>query len=315
MTKYILIALFSIQSMADIYELKPEYLQTSDGFYFSRLAVDYSGFRSDTWWPYINEPETGAGWTAHATVVQADTPQDNIGSYKLRLGIHNKRSKRNSWTMNVGLVQVSEKSRDDYLDTLFYIQSKGFWTSHSWYSFEAYKDYLFMERLVLTGPQDQVRSYGIKPSFLFNGWTKQRIFFRGNYSHMDHDNLRTESDLQWMYGLSHYQPWLWVGAGVNHLTFKNPSNGYWSPDQFLSWGPRSEISYSFGRLEVSAAFNYNIFKESTFDQGEGYYSSVSVQYGRRESNHIRLTGTAMESAQGTSAWRASSLMLSTLIQF
>lgn len=315
MIRVLLSLVFCIPAWADNYELKPEYLQTSDNFYFSRLKVDYSGFRSDTWWPYVNEPENGAGWTAHASVLQADTPQENIGAYKLRLGIHNKRSKRNSWTMNMGLIQVSEKGRDDYLDSVFYIQSKGFWTDHSWYSFEAFKDYLFMERLILSGPQEQLRSYGFKPSILFNGWKKQRLYYRGHYSQMDHDNLRTESDVQWMYGLSQYQPWLWLGLGVNHLMYGEQRNGYWSPEDFVSWGPRSEISHTFGKVELSAAFNYSFHKEKSFEAGEGYYSSVSIQYGGRESNHIRLTGTAMESAQGQSEWRASSLMLSILMQF
>lgn len=310
-----ILLLLPFSAQADYYEMSPEYFQTSDNFYFSRLRMDYSGFKSDTWWPYVNEPENGAGWTAHANILQADTPLENIASYALQLGIHNKRSQRNSWTLKLGVIQISEKTRDEYLDATFYLQSKGSWTDNSWYSIEAYKDYLLMERLVLSGQQHQLRAYGIKPSFLYSGWSRQRIFYRGHYSQMDHDNLSTNSDLQWMYGISQYQPWFWVGLGVNHITYSEQRNGYWSPEEFVSYGPRSEISANYGNFQFSAGFNYSFHKEKGFDGGEGYYSTASVQYGRRESNHVRLTGTGMESAQGRNEWRASSIQLSTLVQF
>ena len=108
------------------------------------------------------------------------------------------------------------------------------------------------------------------------------------------------SDFAVLYGLSPDLPWVWVGAGIYYQVFEFQTDGYWSPSQYHSFGPRLEASFPISpKLTGEAGVNLNVVSEDRWtplDFSEfGGYISLGLDYSIGKGTHLKIGITHQDS--------------------
>jgi hypothetical protein len=119
-----------------------------------------------------------------------------------------------------------------------------------------------------------------------------------------------EVDASLLYG-SVYPIWWWIGYGFNQLKYNATTVGYWSPEEFISHGPRFEFSYPFyERFQGVIGYNYSFIKEGNFDPGTSTYSSIGLEYGDRNDWILKISWIELVSEQSSNEWTSEGYQLS-----
>ncbi len=136
--------------------------------------------------------------------------------------------------------------------------------------------------------------------------SKFRIKLFTRQESLSDDNDAGYRDLDVKYNLSSSGYWLLAGAGVEHYQNSKQVIGYWTPETFISYGPRFEASGPlFGNFNFNLALNLNRFEDENQDHGEGYYLNVALQSSDRNKNHFKVGYEKIQSTQRSDIWTLS----------
>lgn len=131
----------------------------------------------------------------------------------------------------------------------------------------------------------------------------QHYFFNDGNTRMNHD-------VGLFYGISRGDPWIWVGLGVSRMTNSKTDQGYWTPLEFYTFGPRFDVSFSFlTRYRFATGLNINYFKDVKTGEGTGYYLN-SKFYGRLNKYWEAYTGVeSIQSQQFGNVWKSNGISI------
>ena len=102
-------------------------------------------------------------------------------------------------------------------------------------------------------------------------------------------NRRFESDLAALYGISPGWPWIWAGAGMYYMDFERQIPDYWSPANYLSYGPRITSSFPIARRFTGwTTINLSVVSEDEIFSEIGDYVSLGVNVELNKGMHLRL---------------------------
>ncbi len=131
-------------------------------------------------------------------------------------------------------------------------------------------------------------------------------FVKNNY--LNDGNIKLNSDISLMYGISPSWPWIWLGVGGEWIKNSKPNQPYWTPREFYSYGPRLDIAAPINdRFSYAFGFNINRFKDIDFGLGSGYYFNSKLIYQKKDTSKYELRLESIESKQNGNSWK--SLML------
>lgn len=116
-------------------------------------------------------------------------------------------------------------------------------------------------------------------------------------------NSASYQDLELKYNVSFGEYWVLVGGGLEVYKNSKQFQGYWTPETFISFGPRFEASGPFVRSTFfSFALNLNRFEDENNDHGQGHYLNVALQSAQRNTNHFKVGYEKIQSTQRSSLW-------------
>ncbi|MCO4754572.1 MAG: hypothetical protein KC478_08815 [Bacteriovoracaceae bacterium] len=136
-------------------------------------------------------------------------------------------------------------------------------------------------------------------------WTpgKYRAKYLIKKENLSDGNSLTYQDLELKYNLSRNSYWILAGFGFEKYSNSKQSSGYWTPEKFISYGPRFEITGpAIKSSYFHLALNLNRFKDENEDEGNGYYLNVGIQSAERNENHFKIGYERVKSNQGRDYW-------------
>jgi hypothetical protein len=170
--------------------------------------------------------------------------------------------------------------------------------------------------------QDLQTAYAINeslraPNYKLSGRTifseRWRGDFYGRQMFLSDGNTRSDQDLAVFYSLSLNKPWFWMGVGGNNLTNAVTNHPYWSPRQFLSYGPRFEATFPISaRFTCSSLLNLNHYKNDVFGEGQGFYRNAKLIYKPNDKLRLDLSYEGIESKQSLNPWQSNAIKLGLL---
>jgi hypothetical protein len=113
---------------------------------------------------------------------------------------------------------------------------------------------------------------------------------------MSDSNTMFWTDFEMLYGISPEWPWIWAGAGVYFQKFEFESDDYWSPSQYLSYGPRLDSSFPISsRLTGWAEIHINIVTENSVFEEIGDFASLGLDFAVTPKTHLLFGITRSDS--------------------
>ena len=144
--------------------------------------------------------------------------------------------------------------------------------------------------------------------FVNSRWhEKWKSSLRGFNQWLSDENKKSVLDFSTMYGISISVPWIWFGVGFNRLAFEKSAVQYWSPSDFIAYGPRLEMNIPiYNKTSLGLGANVNkLYDKDTGNSGSGFYFSGRIQYGNRNEFNVSLILNKIESIQGGNKWESS----------
>lgn len=293
------------------------YLLTSGDYSLQTKTLSYKLHRRDLYYPYENEAITAIdygfkyslyeGWNKFSfkgdkISVYLGFKQNEDWYYELNVGNNNVELLRQD---DLATTEVeSGYDRSSLLTNSILLQWNDSKTQEQGVSFEYHKD-LLCNQAILNQNHLANLSYAETRISFFKKWQKKWMlkFFQKNREISD-SNLKVQRDMSVNYGYALGDPWIWFGLGVEHLSFKNTVLSYWSPKDFLAYGPRMEAAWGLPyRLQFSLGVNYNFLQDNDLaEQGQGHYISAKLRYGDRNSNNVSFSINDSYSMQRGAQW-------------
>lgn len=280
---------------------------TSDDHIRKTSKLNYSMNRRNFLWPYQGEREKAQDLGLQYSHHTMDTSEvDSVGN-ELEAFIAQKRSNSLYWKTALIYHEVkNDGTGDDIKKYLGYKGELSFKSKPIGHLSLQLEDNLIYKKMVLPlGLQKLMTAKSYRLNYLNTNISSSR--WRShieNISYSDGNNA-TKLDSDYKYHIGKQSQWIWFGAGVNYITFDKSEVGYWTPETFLSYGPRFECSLPLSK-EITWALgtNININKEKNSEQGVGYYLNTSLQYGNRNSFHMKFNFEKIQSVQNDNEWNS-----------
>jgi hypothetical protein len=291
---------------------------TSDRISQRQVEVFYRNPRRDIFYPYANEAENGWDWGGRTFLVDGKNAQYDFTATGLQLLGGRKFSKNVSAEVLAGFHQIQNTSvGNSKLAFSGYAKSNFIFSDRYTSSIEvghSLKD----GTLIQTGNTgDQLTAITIKPNIGMRWSEHWRSQIRYQYLFISDDNKKSLVDLSTMYGISTGIPWIWFGLGIERLNYSHRKSTYWTPSEFISFGPRLEATVPIkGKVSASGGINLNrLYDKDTDSWGNGYYFSWRLQYGDRNETNLSIYLIKIESYQNSSRWDSTNAGLNLSVPF
>ena len=147
-------------------------------------------------------------------------------------------------------------------------------------SLDVTHDYSFLDGVHPGGISRYLRTTELNPWARYYWNERNRTNFRGVYQFLNDGNVKHDSELASTYAVIHGKHSLWLGGGVQELTFKENTDQYWSPTRNFGYGPRIESEWKLSdRLKSCIRFSGNrIYDKDPKAWGHGYYLYSELEY-------------------------------------
>jgi hypothetical protein len=285
-----------------------ESAMTSDDLKQRRYSIGAVSDRSDILWPYKEEREQGTAWGLGFERFDGTGRLVNERpDYRIErpyLLVNHKISNLWSFEADLGWFHYTVKSPSHSGSEL-----TG-WVRTTWKASDELNMNLTLGRQSML--QDLMLLSELTDPTLYNSirWQASYTFFQiyklqqiFEQRWVADGNERWASDTSFMYALSQYPVWFWLGFGFNALGFDERNTNYWTPKSVRSFGPRLELAYPVkGDLFLKAGGSVSTLQEEDFDQATASYLRAGVQYGARESKNAELMWTDIRSERNASTW-------------
>ncbi len=284
-------------------QFSSDWQNTSDGIFQNTWTGRYRSRRSDMFWPYSNESESGPGWGANVSWSRGTNASTSYQGTSAQAVFSEKFSQRAWLELTAGdhhLNNITSTQQTDFLtarlETLVALNSFNL-------NLVANRDFIYADLYQPGGVTQALSAQSLYLDLQYRPQEKWRFLSRNSYRWISDGNQRREFDLSTMYGVSIGVPWIWMGLGADLLSYANTSPGYWSPSQFASMGPRFEFVVPLlGAFSGTYALNVNRIDEVGSSPGLSFYAVAGLQYGTREALLIELAYTRIQSSQNGNTW-------------
>lgn len=296
----------------NLFGIGTSYFGTSEELEYFESFVSYRNRRRDMDWPYQEADSLDLDWGLDAVVRNGSSFSSDFNALQFDAFI-GKRLQTGSY-LEVG-VGVHGIRGDDLIkdDTIPIYWAKGLFPVTPSFDIEvvASFDYLYPE--------------GFQPGSLIEALTSHTIFgelsWKPVYSlwiksqselkFISDSNKRFWTDLAVLYGISPDWPWVWVGAGANYLTYEFESDNYWSPSQYISYGPRLESSFPINeKLTAWAEIHLNVVTENEIFEELGDDISLGIDWALTKKVHMLLGIERFDSIRDGDHYYENSVFLS-----
>jgi hypothetical protein len=275
------------------------YFDTKDDFQYLQSYFSYRNHLRDIYWPYEEAESRDLDWGVDAVVrtgslfksIDFDAAAFDIflgkrlssGSYlEAGIGIHGLR----------GDGDVDEDGdiiiEDDTIPTY---RAKGLFviTETVDIGIESHYDYLYPEGFDPGSLTDALTSHEIVGALSWKPISTLSLQSESAVNLISDSNTRFWTDLAVLYGISPEWPWIWAGFGAYYQWFEFESDDYWSPERYISYGPRLDSSFPItSRLSGWADIEINIITESQLFEGVGGDVSLGLDFAMTEKTHMLL---------------------------
>lgn len=284
------------------------YETTSDGLRDAGLEMGYQVHRRDLFWPYPEEKQRAWDLGIHAVVHSGANPQSTYHGYKFTGELARKFSNRFLLNAVAGthLIRTPDPTTSQIAThSIFAGDVSGYFHFNDLFDMRAgvAHDLVYTELVQISNVSNALAAttYGI--DLTYHPYERWRLVSRNTYRVYSDTNERKDTDTSILYGISTGVPWIWVGAGVEYLSFLKPESTYWTPDRFSAYGPRFEGDFPIeGNFSVAGGLNINRNQQDGLEGGWGYYASAKLRYGTREGSRIELGFQSILSQQRTGRW-------------
>lgn len=144
----------------------------------------------------------------------------------------------------------------------------------------------------------------VKVSF-FKKWLENyQLKFSQQNRYISDQNLKLLRDISLLYSLGVNATSFWVGVGSEELKYDKTTSAYWSPHNFLSYGPRIEALWKLPHsIQLDMSVYYNLIHDYDYDKtGQGYNLRAKLAYGDVNANHFSVTTIDIYSMQKGDVW-------------
>ena len=289
----------------DLYTAGFERSTTSDGNDLNTYTLQYLSNRRDHFWPYVNDADSDFDWglLLHRYSGQAAGGNDFTGlQYEGILGWRYSQSAY--FSTHFGSHRLDVPNENNAIDRFTYQVDALFTVTPK-------------IKLNLHAANDFVYQYGLQPGgsnqFLnaqqwqgFFEWTPIptiRINFSDSSWSLSDENTQHEYQVNILYGISPEWPWIWVGLNYDHLGYDETKTGYWSPNDFYSYGLVLDSSFPiYGNLTGAISGSLSHINEDTNPEGDGNSVFVGLDYKLTKTQTLRLGASRIRSVQNNSDW-------------
>ncbi len=275
---------------------------TTDDLSIEKKSLRIMNNRRNLFWNYEESEKKAYDIGADASTYSGEYIGDKFNSSAAQVILGRKWNRKNYTSFSFGGHNLNFEDESFSIGTYELKHSMIFGNIRT--SLSLSKDFQFIQQQI--------------PAPLFDGLVRDELALYWEYSLGDHwrlpinmskifisdGNNAVQYDVAAYYGRV-YPTWWWVGYGVSGFDHETKKVGYWSPEKFTSHGPRAEVAYSFDDYwQAMAGYNYSFIKEDDFEAGTSTYSSVGIQYGKRDEGLISLSWIEILSEQQASSWNS-----------
>ncbi len=301
-----------LASEAAINTVELNSFSSSDGFQQKEINALYRNHRRELFNPYNNEAETSWDWGVSALMGDGHNSAYKYTGAKLQIIGGRKISKSVNLETKLGIHQLKNTTTND-TKNIFAGNLKGQFILNDIYS----GSLDIVHGLARGGAIQQGAMHNQYQEISLNSslsakWSKHwQSILRSQNTYLSDSNQKSIYDFSTLYGISTGTPWIWAGVGIEKLNYTKRSEIYWSPVEFLSFGPRLDATVPIsGKFSASTGLNLNrLYDKDTRSWGSGYYFSGRLQYGDRNEFNIALNWIRIESIQNGNKWKSNQVGL------
>lgn len=299
------------------FSLNSKVTSTRDKLTLRDYELQWRNKRSNFFWPYAMEEFSGSDYGFDVAKRDGSAGTSLFTGYEA--GIHSGHYLTpNLYTSaNLELDHVENKSANSKHQFLNG-QWNAFWRlpERFYLHFQLRKDVVYEKMFFPKASEQFMREFGPTARLLWIPLTDLRFSSRLEQLKFSDDNKRSYADFDIKTRIGTRDQWYWLGIGSEYYRYAKDMLGYWTPRQFKSFGLRSELVHSFTQdWKASWGLNLHRFRDENRRWGDGYYSNLAVEYGKREELGLKLGHERIQSVQSGSKWYNDTIYLQALFSY
>jgi hypothetical protein len=302
-----LIFFVSASSYANQFQLFTEQETTSDRLIRTTWGVQYRSHRRDLFWPYINSQSKQFDWGISTRTHSGKAEGIEFFGATATALLAYQFSDSDLLESTVGTHQLKNASNQSVnTSTVYELKYSNIFAKKVESILSLNRDLIYHEMLLPAGVVESIFATTLKLSNQFHFSEKQRVRSQIKQRWFSNQKKSQLLELNYLYGFATSEPWIWGGIGCEYLNYDQSIVGMWSPKDFFSYGPRFEGSFQLlSNWALIMGININrLVDNQSHQQGWGYYSSLKMMYGQRESSQGGLSLTRIESQQAGNDWNS-----------
>ncbi len=278
----------------------------------SRVVLDYRSQRRAYFWPYVELVDSSLDWGGQVFEEGGTVESNDYTGRKAEVFLGGRPTPYIYLEGRLGYHQLaSEVSADDASTTAirflgFYEIARGIKVKG-----EFQRDFLYASSVGVSAVGEALMA---RTGVIGGEWQPVlpwRFLARSVLQKSSDSNTMRQNTLEALYGISPEWPWIWSGAFVETLRFDNKTDGYWSPQDFKSFGVKLESSFPINQsFSATAGFNLSRSQERNEPWGTGYFIGAGVDYLFMDNYHLIVSISRNESLQDESVWKENSAKVS-----
>lgn len=310
--KYIALIFFLNETWAANFYSSYSQMFTNDGYKISSTSFEYNSSKINIFWPYKSETEFEKNYGVKLLLHNGTFNKQKLEGTDFKLNYGKKFNFSEYINISTGFSRL--KYNNSKTTPTFHIDYDKKLEEFN-FSSSFYNDFYYKTKGIKSPLQNALKETTLKLRGKYfineNLNTSQKI----SISQISDENTSNQQEFLISAGTI-YPTWFWLSYGLERLSFKNETAGYWSPSLSFSHGPRLEIGRNFFELiELGASYSFSFTKERNFARGKSTYFSTTLKIGSRETKHFILNYYKTKSIQQQSDWTEQGLLASYFHEF
>jgi hypothetical protein len=276
--------------------------RTSDGLSLDGINLVYRNHRRELIYPYKDEEDKAFDYGLKMFLGKGKSNYSNFEHLRLLAFVGYKLSKHWYFETGSGLSNIKVKLNNKSSSAVpGYIKTEFLRENFYW-------NIAFQKRFTISDLRypNAVRNL-LKTKRLTNNllWTpgKFRFKLQNRSENLSDSNDALYQDFEIKYNLSNGPYWMLLGVGLERYQNEKEVEGYWTPNDFKSYGLRFEIyGPIYKNYKCFMALNLNRLKDSFDKYGKGYYLNVGIQSNNRDNTNFKIGFERVQSRQDKNNW-------------